>query len=78
MDITFKGIPDEIGEQKAREWMGVLVERYHTSKVNQIPEVMVATETARIGIDTFRTANALAPKFAKVEEAKPVEEKIEG
>jgi hypothetical protein len=75
MDITFTGIPDGIGEQQAKEWMAVLVERFENAKLNQIKAVVEATEAAKSGIDTFRTANALAPKFAKVEE-KPVAEPI--
>jgi hypothetical protein len=68
MDITFKSIPDEIGEVQVREWVAILVERYHNAKVNQIPEVIQATETAKTGIDTFRKANALDPKFEAVGE----------
>lgn len=78
MDITFTGIPDAIGEQQAKEWMAILVERYENAKLNQIKEVVQATEAAKNGIDTFRTANALTPKFAKVEEAVAPKEIKEG
>ena len=74
MDITFTGIPDEIDEQQAKEWMAILIERFENAKLNQIKEVVEATEAAKSGIDTFRTANALQPKFAKAE---VVEEKVE-
>ena len=76
MDITFTGIPDAIGEAQAKEWMAILVERYENAKLNQIKAVVEASEAAKVGIDTFRTANALAPKFSKVEaveEVPPVE-----
>jgi hypothetical protein len=72
MDITFTGIPDAIGEQQAKEWMAILVERFENAKLNQIKEVVQATEAAKTGIDSFRTANALAPKFSKVEEKEVV------
>jgi hypothetical protein len=75
VDITFTGIPDEIDEQQAKEWMAILIERFENAKLNQIKEVVQATEAAKKGIDTFRTANALAPKFAKAEEVK--EPKVE-
>jgi len=76
MDVTLKGIPDEIGEVKVKEWISVLVERYHNQKINEIPEVIQATETAKLGIDSFRKANSLVPKFEAVgEEAiEPVKE----
>jgi hypothetical protein len=46
--------------------MAVLIERYHNAKVNQIPEVKAATETAKLGIDSFRKANALKAKLEKL------------
>jgi hypothetical protein len=70
MDITFTGIPDAIGEAQAKEWMAILVERFENAKLNQIKEVVQATEAAKTGIDTFRTANNLTAKFTKVEEVK--------
>lgn len=73
MDITILGIPDEIGEQQFREWCGVIVERFHNAKLNQIKEVVAATEAAKTGIDGFRSQNGLAPRFAKPEEQKPIE-----
>jgi hypothetical protein len=76
VDITFKSIPDEIGEVQAREWVAVLVERYYNQKINQIPEVIQATETAKLGIDGFRKANSLQAKFESdpvVKEPEPVE-----
>ena len=74
MDLTFKNIPDAIGEKQATEWMSILVERFHNAQVNSIPAVVQAAEAAKSGIDAFREANALTPKFRKVEE-KPVEVK---
>jgi len=68
MDILIKGVPEQIGEAQFREWCSIIVERFENAKLNQIKAVVDATEAARSGIDTFRTANALAPKFAKVEE----------
>ena len=68
MDILVKGVPEEIGEQQFREWCSIIVERYENAKLNQIKEVVQATEAAKSGIDGFRVANALKPKFAKVEE----------
>jgi hypothetical protein len=43
-------------------------------KMNSIPEVSAAIKAGQTGIDSFRTANALAPKFTKVEPVK--EEKL--
>jgi hypothetical protein len=77
VDITILGLPDEIGEQQAKEWMAILCERFHNAKLNQIKEVVQATEAAKTGIDTFRTANALQPKFAKAEEKAEEKLKVE-
>ena len=83
MDITLKNIPDEIvigglsGEAAICEWVGIAVERFHNAKLNQIKEVVQATEAAKTGIDSFRTANALAPKFAKAEEKVEEKPKVE-
>jgi hypothetical protein len=79
MDITFTGIPDGIGEQQAKEWMAILVERFHNAQLNQIKAVVEATEATKSSIDTFRTANALTPKFTKpeaVEKAEKVEDAV--
>ena len=70
MDLTITGIPVGITEAQVKEWVAVLVERYENAKVNAIPEVKTATETAKTNIDTFRKQNALTPKFEKVEEIK--------
>ena len=70
MDLTIKGIPEGITEAQVKEWCGVLIERYENQKVNQIEAVKTATEAARNNIDAFRKANALIPKFEKVEEVK--------
>jgi hypothetical protein len=70
MEVLLKGIPDEIGEEKVKEWVGILVERHENEKLNQIKEVVQATEAAKSGIDNFRKANALTPRFEKVEEVK--------
>jgi hypothetical protein len=68
MDVLIKGVPEEIGETQFREWCSIIVERFENAKLNQIKEVVQATEAAKSGIDGFRVANALKPKFAKVEE----------
>jgi hypothetical protein len=70
MDVTIKGVPDAIGEQQFREWCSIIVERFENAKLNQIKEVVQATEAAKTGIDSFRVANNLTAKFAKAEEAK--------
>jgi hypothetical protein len=71
MDVTLQGIPDEIGETQVKEWVAILVERFENDKVNQIKEVKDALVVAQNNINSFRTANALQPKFvngARVEE----------
>ena len=68
MDVLIKGVPEEIGEAQLQEWCAILVERMHNTKLNSIKEVVQATEAAKTGIDGFRVANALKPKFAKAEE----------
>ena len=70
MDVLVKGIPDGITEANVKEWCAVLIERFENQKVNQIEAVKTATETAKTNIDTFRIANLLTAKFAKVEEVK--------
>ena len=77
-DLTIKNIPEEISDEQVMEFVSVLIGRYHDAKLNSIPEVSAAIKAGQTGIDSFRVANALAPKFAKIEEVKPVEEKIEG
>ena len=63
-EIVIKDVPVEIKDEQVYEWVAVLIERYHNAKVNQIPEVVAATEAAKTGIDSFRTANTLTAKFA--------------
>jgi hypothetical protein len=69
-DITIKNVPDEIRDEQVMEFVAVLVGRFHDAKVNSIPEVATAIKAAQTGIDSFRVANSLPPKFP----AKPVEE----
>lgn len=66
-DITIKNIPDGISTEQVQEWVGILVERFQSAKINQIPEVKTATDNAQAAIDTYRKANLLKPKFEKVE-----------
>jgi hypothetical protein len=73
MDVTLKNIPDEITEAQVKEWVGVLVERYHNNKLNTIPAVVTAAENAKSQIDSFRSANALEAKFSKVSAEQVVE-----
>ena len=73
-DVLVKNIPDGITDEQVFNFVGVLVERFHNAKVNEVPEVKAAVTTAQIGIDGYRKANLLTPKFEKVE---PVEEKVE-
>jgi hypothetical protein len=70
MDITIKDIPNEISEEKVKEWVSVLVERYHNAKLNEVKAVVDATTSFKTDVDTFRKANSLVPKFeaVKVEE----------
>jgi hypothetical protein len=72
-DITIKNIPDEVSDVEVLDFVAALIERYHDAKLSAIPEVVAAIKSVRAGIDSFRTANALAPKFAKVE---PKEEEL--
>ena len=72
-DITIKNVPKEISDEQVMEFVAVLVGRYHDAKLNSIPEVSAAIKAGQTGIDSFRTANALAPKFTKVE---PKEEEV--
>jgi hypothetical protein len=78
MDITIKGIPDAIGENKVIEWVGVLIERYENEKANNIPEVKAAVIAAQASIDSFRKANTLQAKSEKAPVAEPVEEPVKG
>lgn len=70
-EITVK-VPDGFAEQEVMEWVGVLVERWHNAQVNNIPEIQAAVKAAQTGIDSFRTANSLQPKFEAVKEEKKV------
>lgn len=63
LDVTVKDLPDGISEANVKEWVAVLVERYHTQKVQQIPEFVAASTQAKADIDAFRKANALEEKF---------------
>jgi hypothetical protein len=76
-DVLLKNVPDGIEEQQVQEWNAVLIERFYNAKINQIPEVVQATEIAKTGIDEFRTANKLQAKFAQEQKLvcpiKPVE-----
>ena len=67
MDITLKGLPDSLQEGQVKEWVAVLVERHENAKVNALPAVIQAANSAKTSIDGFRKANALTPKFEKVE-----------
>ena len=67
MDITIKGIPEGVSEAQVKDWVAVLIERFENAKVNQIQAVREAVVAAQTGIDGFRKANALTPKFEKVE-----------
>jgi hypothetical protein len=67
MEVLVKGIPEGISEAQVKEWVAVLIERFENAKVNQIQAVKDAVVTAQTGIDGFRKANALTPKFEKVE-----------
>ena len=71
MDVTVKGLPEGLSEAQVKDWVGVLVERFENTKVNQIKEVSDAVKAAQVSIDAFRKANSLTPKFEKAE---PVEE----
>jgi hypothetical protein len=67
MEVLVKGIPEGISEAQVKEWVAVLIERFENAKVNQIQAVKDAVVVAQTGIDGFRKANALTPKFEKVE-----------
>ena len=68
MDMELKGIPDGITETQVKEWVSILIERHHNAKIQQIPELVSATELAKTEIDSFRKANALQAKFEVVKE----------
>jgi hypothetical protein len=68
MDVLVKGIPDGISEAQVKDWVAVLIERFENAKVNQIQAVREAVVAAQTGIDGFRKANALTPKFEKAVE----------
>ena len=72
-DLTIKNIPKEISDEQVMEFVAVLIGRYHDTKLNSIPEVSSAIKAGQTGIDSFRVANALAPKFTKVEPVKEEE-----
>ena len=57
-----------------QEWAAILIERFENAKLNQIKEVVEASEAAKNGIDAFRVANSLEPKFPKSAVNVPVEE----
>jgi allophanate hydrolase subunit 1 len=69
-DITLKGVPDGISEQQVKEWTSILIERYHQQKIQQIPELVAATTSAQVEVDSFRVQNALTPKYEKIAESK--------
>ena len=74
-DVTVKNIPDGISDEQVFNFVGVLVERYHNAKVNEVPEVKLAVTTAQTGIDSYLKANGMKPKFEKVAEvAEPIVE----
>lgn len=66
MDVTLKDIPDGITEQQVKEWVSVLIERFHTTKIQKIPELVAAQEIAKASVDSFRTANELTAKYEVV------------
>ena len=66
MDITIKGI-EGLTEAEVKEWVAILVERKENQKIQSIPALVQAQESAKLTIDTFRKANDLAAKFEKVE-----------
>ena len=75
-DITIKNVPDGITDAQVQEWNAILIERFYNAKINQIPEVVQATEVAKTGIDSFRKANTLAPKFCPIEKEIVKEEPV--
>lgn len=70
MDVMLKGVPEGITEHQVKEWVAILVERYQNQKVNAIPEIVSAVESAKTAIDAFRESNNLVLKFTNKEESK--------
>lgn len=70
MDFTIKSLPEGISEERLKEWIAVLVERYHMQKMNDVEAVRTALFDARTNIDSFRAENGLSEKYKNTETEK--------
>ena len=62
-DITLKDVPEDIPKEHVKEWVSIFIERYYNAKIQQIQEVITASDKAKSDVDTFRTSNSLAAKY---------------
>ena len=73
MNITIKGLPEDVIEKDIYEWVSVYVERHYNKRL--VPP-QVDVEKAKVDLDDFREENKLDPKYRAIS-VEPIEEPIE-